>query len=304
LRSSGPLATGIDVARADLVVRAECRARGAALMGIVNVTPDSFSDGGLLLDPDAARARIDELVEAGASIIDIGGESSRPGAVPVPADEQIRRIEPAVLHAVGLKRALVSVDTTSAAVAARMLELGAEIVNDVSCLQDPALAGVVAAHDAVLLLMHARGPMTAMPGFSKYPESGYTDVIAEITTEWLSARDRAVTAGVPSQNVWFDPGIGFSKSARHSFEVIRRLREFTLLAVPIVVGPSRKSFISAVDAAPPTNRLGGTIAASLLAVQHGASVLRVHDVADIRQALAVARAILPSSGVHEEELRA
>ena len=307
LRVLAVLATRIGVGRADIVVQSECRARGAALMGIVNVTPDSFFDGGSLLDPGAARSRIEQLVADGASTVDIGGESSRPGASSIPADEQIRRIEPAVKHAVSLGRALVSVDTTSPVVARHMLELGADLINDVSCLADPELAGVVAAHDAVLLLMHARG---SMAGFSKYPESGYADVVAEVTTEWARARDRAVARGIPPERVWFDPGIGFSKSARHSFEVIQRLREFTLLGVPVVVGPSRKSFINAADgasaggAAPPSERLGGTIAACLAAAARGAAVLRVHDVADVRQALAVARAISPSSSVQEEELRA
>jgi dihydropteroate synthase len=310
LRVLAALATRIGVGRADIVVQSECRDRGAALMGIVNVTPDSFFDGGSLLDPGAARARIEQLIAEGASSVDIGGESSQPRASSVPADEQIRRIEPAVKYAVSLGRALVSVDTTSPVVARRMLELGADLINDVSCLADPELAGVVAGYDAVLLLMHARGPMSSMAGFSKYPESGYADVVAEVTTEWGRARDQAVARGVPTERVWFDPGIGFSKSARHSFEVIQRLREFTLLGVPVVVGPSRKSFINAADGAntgapaPPSERLGGTIAACLAAVEGGATVLRVHDVAPVRQALAVARAISPSSSVKEEELRA
>ena len=156
--------------------------RGAALMGVLNVTPDSFYDGGRHATPEAAARRIDELLAEGADILDIGGESSRPGAEPVPAAEQIRRIEPAVRYAVD-RGALVSVDTTSPEVAEHALRLGAVLVNDVSCLADPELAAVCARFGSGLVIMHSRGPMSKMPGFSQYPETGYRDVVAEVDAE-------------------------------------------------------------------------------------------------------------------------
>lgn len=264
-------------------------------MGVLNVTPDSFSDGGRYLDQTAACERVDALLAAGADLIDVGGESSRPGSEPVPASVQIARIEPAIRHALG-RGALVSVDTTSPEVASRMLELGAHVVNDVSCLSDVELARVVAQHDAVLVLMHCRGPMSQMAGFSVYPDDAYGDVVADVSSEWRAARDRATNAGMAPGAVYLDPGLGFGKNARHSYELVRRMAELSHEGVPVVVGPSRKSFLAAADAAPPGERLGGTIAACLLSVQRGASVLRVHDVFAMRQALDVARAASPIGG--------
>jgi dihydropteroate synthase len=259
-------------------------------MGVLNVTPNSFYDGGRYLGPEAALAHVDALADAGADIIDIGGESSKPGAHAVPAAEQLARIEPAVRAAVS-RGVLVSIDTTSPEVAERTLSLGAAIVNDVSCLSDPELARVTARHGAVLILMHARGHMQDMAGFSRYPDTGYGDVVADVLCEWRAARDRATAAGVRRDDVWLDPGIGFAKNARHSYAVLSGLARLTGEGVPVVVGASRKSFISAVDAAPAEQRLGGSLAACLLAAEQGASVLRVHDVRETRQALAVAHAI-------------
>jgi dihydropteroate synthase len=266
------------------------RTRGAALMGVLNVTPDSFFDGGRYLGEGPASSRIDQLCEEGAEIVDIGGESSRPGSEKVPASEQIRRIEPAVRHAVKAGRALVSVDTTLPEVADRMLGLGAHLINDVSCLSDPELARVAARHDAVLIVMHSRGPMSKMAGFSQYPETGYGDVVEDVRAEWHEAQKLALECGMRESNVWLDPGIGFAKNADQSFEILRRLAEFSKEGAIVVFGPSRKSFIAAVDGAPADRRLGGTIAACLLAADRGARVLRVHDVAEVKQALAVARA--------------
>lgn len=269
-------------------------------MGVLNVTPDSFYDGGRYLDEASAARRIEALVSEGADIIDIGGESSRPGSQPVPAAEQVARIEPAVRRAVaaGVK---VSVDTTSPEVADRMLSLGAHFINDVSCLADPELARVTARHQAVLVLMHARGSMSVMKGFSVYADDAYGDVVVDVLREWRAARDRALEAGLTPDRVWLDPGLGFAKNARHSWEILRRLPEFVAEGVPVVVGPSRKSFIGALDGSPPEGRLGGTIAACLLSVQRGAHVLRVHDVAAVRQALRVAREFEPmtSDGSNE-----
>lgn len=259
------------------------------LMGVVNTTPDSFYDGGRHFEPEAARARVDALLDAGAHVLDIGGESSRPGSVPVSASEQLARVAPALEHAVA-RGALVSIDTASADVAERALAMGARMVNDVSCLAEDELAAVAARAGAVLVLMHSREPMSTLQGFSRYPDDAYADVVRDVLSEWRRARDRAVAAGMPASDVWLDPGLGFAKNARHSFELLRRLDELCHEGVPVVVGPSRKSFIASLDGAPPSERLGGTIAACLEAVDRGARVLRVHDVFAVRQALAVARA--------------
>ncbi len=275
-------------------IESAARAEGAALMGVLNVTPDSFSDGGLFLPPGAAQAHIDALVAGGASIIDVGGESSRPGAEVVPPDEQIRRVGPAVDHAVR-RGALVSIDTTSPEVADFALRRGARIVNDVSCLSDPELARVTARYDAAIVVTHSRGPMAKMAGFSRWPEADYGDVVADVKAEWSDARDRAVALGVRPEHVFCDPGFGFSKSARHTLELLRRLHELRATGALLVVGPGRKSVISAVDPSAPGDRLGGTIAACILAVQRGATVLRVHDVREVRQALAVMRSATSSA---------
>ncbi len=253
-------------------------------MGIVNVTPDSFYDGGRHAGASSSQRHVDELIDEGADILDIGGESTRPGAPPVSADEQIRRIEPAVKHAVG-QNVLVSVDTTQPTVAEHALALGAQIINDVSCLADAKLARAVACHGGILVLMHSRGSMTTMPGFSVYPEKGYDDVVEDVKREWRRARDRAVDAGMDGASIWLDPGLGFNKNARHSLTLLGRLDELRTEGHPIVLGASRKSFIAHVDGSPPNERLGGSIAACILATKMGVSVLRVHDVRATLQAL-------------------
>jgi dihydropteroate synthase len=263
-------------------------------MGVLNLTPDSFYDGGRYEKADAAEARIDALLEEGAQILDVGAESSRPGSPIVPANEQKERLASALAHAVR-RGATVSVDTTSPDVADFALSAGARIVNDVSCLADPELARVAAHHDAVLILTHCRGPMSSMPGFSDWPDDDYSDVVEDVIAEWADARDRACAAGLDRDAVWCDPGLGFSKNARHSFDLLRGLGRFERLEAPIVVGPGRKSFIASIDSSPPEQRLGGTVAACLVAADNGASVLRVHDVAVVRQALAVARALAPEA---------
>ena len=168
---------------------------------------------------------------------------------------------------------------------------GARIVNDVSCLGNEELAEVAARHGAVLVLTHSRGPMTNMPGFSEWPDADYTDVVAEVRAELSDAAASAPLRGVRREHVWVDPGFGFSKNARHSFELLRRLDELASVGAVLVAGPGRKSFISSVDPSPATERLGGTIAACLMSVERGAKVLRVHDVREVRQALAVRKAL-------------
>jgi dihydropteroate synthase len=244
------------------------------LMGVVNVTPDSFSDGGLYLDPGAAIAHGVELAEAGAAILDVGGESTRPGAAPVPADEELRRV--------------ISVDTSKAAVAAAALDAGATIVNDVTALRgDPEMAALVADRGAGVVLMHMAGEPRTM---QENPE--YDDVVAEVR-DFLAARlAAAVAAGIEESRIWLDPGIGFGKTARHNFELLRGLGELAALGRPLVVGTSRKSFIGRSDGSAADERLGGTIATSILAATAGAAVLRVHDVREMDQALRVAAAVL------------
>ena len=276
----GPFSTRIEKLR---------RERGTLLMGVLNVTPDSFFDGGRFHAASDARARIDELAREGADVLDIGAESTRPGAAAISDEEQILRLEPALRHAVGTG-IWVSVDTASPKVARFALEHGAHLINDVSCLADVGLASVCAEFGAPLVLMHSRGPQAAMQGFSVYPDEGYGDVIEEVRLEWRAAKARAVEAGMLESEIYFDPGLGFAKNARQSFALLGGLARFRAEGV-IVVGPSRKSFIASVDGAPPSERLGGSVAAALLAVARGATIVRVHDVREVRQALAVAAVI-------------
>ena len=258
-------------------------------MGVLNVTPDSFFDGGRYDAPSSAARCIDQLVQDGADLLDIGGESTRPGAAAIPAQEQIARLGPALRHALGTG-VLVSVDTASPAVARHALGLGVHLVNDVSCLADSELAVVCAEYRAPLIVMHARGPAATMAGFSQYPEDGYADVVEDVRREWQSARERAVTAGMAPSDVYFDPGLGFAKSARQSYALLAQLARFKSEGL-VVVGPSRKSFIAAVDGTPPEQRLGGSVAACLLAAARGADIVRVHDVREVKQALRVAAVV-------------
>lgn len=261
-------------------------------MGVVNVTPDSFFEDSRRERDDAAD-RVVELARAGAQVIDIGGESTRPGSQPVPPREQWLRIEPALTRAVALGSVIVSVDTQSAEVAERSLRAGAHWINDVSCLADDELARVVRRQRAALVLMHSRPDMKDMRGFSDYPEAGYDEVVSDVRSEWSAARERAVAVGLAHEDVLFDPGFGFSKSARQSLELLRRLGEFRSLGATMVVGPSRKSFLARVDGAGPADRLGGTMAACLWAAREGASIVRVHDVHEVRQALGLWQLLEP-----------
>ncbi len=267
-------------------------------MGVCNVTPDSFSDGGRYLDVNAAIEHVDQLIAEGADVIDIGGESTRPGAASVPASEQILRVIEVVKHAAGMG-ACVSIDTTNPEVASACLDAGASVVNDVSCLRDEGLARAVAARGAALILMHARGTQTAMRGFSQYPEDGYGDVVRDVLAEWEAAAARAEKAGVSRAALVMDPGLGFAKSARQSGELLARLDEVVAaLDVPVAIGASRKSFLTLADAgATPGDRLGASIVAAVRAAEAGAKVLRVHDVRATRQALDLSQ-WLEAHGAH------
>ncbi|HWC49428.1 MAG TPA: dihydropteroate synthase [Solirubrobacterales bacterium] len=257
------------------------------LMGVVNVTPDSFSDGGLYLDPDEAIAHGLALAEAGAEILDVGGESTRPGADPVGEEEELRRVVP-VIRGLAASQSRLSVDTSKAPVAAAALDAGAEIVNDVTALRgDPEMGALCAERDATVVLMHMLGEPRTMQ-----EDPRYDDVVTEVKAFLAERLEAAVAAGIAEERVWLDPGIGFGKTAAHNMELLRRLDELHELGRPLVVGTSRKSFIGRVDGSPADQRLGGTIASSVLAAAEGADVLRVHDVAEMRQALAVAMAIL------------
>ena len=257
------------------------------LMGIVNVTPDSFSDGGLYLDPEAAIAHGEQLVEDGAEILDVGGESTRPGAEPVGVEEELRRVVP-VIEGLSGAGARISVDTSKAAVAAAALDAGAEIVNDVTALRgDPGMAPLCAERAATVVLMHMLGEPRTMQ-----EDPRYDDVVAEVKSFLAARLEAAAVAGIAEERVWLDPGIGFGKTAAHNLELLRRLGELRGLGRPLVVGTSRKSFIGRVDGSPADRRLGGTVASSVLAAAEGADVLRVHDVAEMRQALTVAAAVL------------
>ncbi len=259
-------------------------------MGIVNVTPNSFFDGGRYEAPEAGRQRVVQLLAEGADILDIGGESSKPGAPAVSAVQQLERIGAALTEALA-HDAIVSIDTANPSVADEALTRGAHIINDVTCLREPELAASVARHDAYLILSHARCHQSQMAGFSEWPDDAYEDVVEEVRGDLEAARERAVGLGVRAERVWFDPGLGFSKNARQSIELLARLAELVQGATPLVVGTSRKSFINSLHESPPEDRLGGTVAASLWASRAGAAVLRVHDVAALRQALLVDAAL-------------
>lgn len=256
------------------------------LMGVVNVTPDSFSDGGLFLDAEAAVSHGRELVEQGAEILDVGGESTRPGADEVSAAEELVRIEPVVAGLAGA--ATVSIDTSKLAVAEAALEAGASIVNDITALRrDPEIGGLCATHDARLILMHMRGDPHSMQ-----EDPVYEDVVDEVKSFLAERLEVALDAGVAAERVWLDPGIGFGKTLDHNLELLRRLGELRELGQPLVVGTSRKGFIGKIDGSVVGDRLGGTIASSVYAAAGGADVLRVHDVAEMAQAASVAGAIL------------
>jgi dihydropteroate synthase len=257
------------------------------VMGVVNVTPDSFSDGGQYLDPQAAVAHGLELENQGATILDVGGESTRPGALTVPVDEELRRVLPVLegLAAAGAA-ARLSVATSQAQVAARALAVGATFVNDVTALRgDPEMASVVAARGADCCLMHMLGDPRTMQ-----EDPRYDDVVDDVKA-FLEERLRfAVGQGIAEERIVLDPGIGFGKTVVHNLELLRRIDELVALGRPVLVGSSRKSFIGRLTGRAVDDRVGGTIATNVLAYAGGARLFRVHDVAPVHDALTVAAA--------------
>jgi len=274
----------------------------AWLMGVLNVTPDSFSDGGLYADPGRAVDRGLALVAEGADVVDVGGESTRPGSLPVPEAEELRRVVPVVEALRRQTPALLSVDTTKAAVARAALDAGADIVNDTSALRfDPAMAGVVARSGAAVVLMHMKGtPLTMQDA------PAYDDITGEIAAFFDDRIRVAEAAGIPRGRVIVDPGIGFGKSFEHNLELLRRQAVFHALGRPLLVGFSRKAFLGRILDRPPDERLEGTIAAAVLSVERGAHILRVHDVGPVARAVRAAEAILfvAADGASADEGRA
>ncbi|OYV35177.1 MAG: dihydropteroate synthase [Rhodospirillales bacterium 20-64-7] len=248
------------------------------VMGILNVTPDSFSDGGRFVDADAAIARGREMLAAGADILDVGGESTRPGATPISADEEIARILP-VLQALA-DEAVISVDTRNGATMAAALAAGASIINDVSGLRhDPKAAALVAAANCPVVLMHMRGsPMTMNC------QAHYADVARDVMAELVAIRDAAQAAGVKPANIALDPGLGFAKMGAQNLELLRETWAFVALGHPLVIGVSRKRFVGEFGGEADANkRFPGSLAAGLYALNQGAHILRVHDVAETVQ---------------------
>lgn len=258
------------------------------VMGILNVTPDSFSDGGRHLDPDDAVEQAKRMVEDGADLIDVGGESTRPGSAPVAVEEELRRVIPVIERIMKSGKACVSVDTSKARVAEEALAAGAAIINDVSALTaDPRMADVAARTGAGVVLMHLRGTPATMQSLATYD-----DVVAEVMAELRRRGQAAYIAGVLDEAIVYDPGIGFAKTYEHNLEIMRRLPEFRSLGRPVLVGPSRKAFVGrALGDLPVAERLEGTAAAVALAVAGGAAIVRVHDVKAMVRVIRVADAI-------------
>ena len=255
-----------------------------SVMGIVNVTPDSFSDGGVHLDPDVAARAARQMIEHGAAIVDVGGESTRPGSSGVSAEEELARVEPVLADLAG---APVSIDTSKAAVARRALELGVELVNDVTALRsDPELAGVIADAGCYVCLMHMQGEPRTMQ-----VNPVYDDVVSDVKRFLEERLAFAVEAGIDERKVCLDPGIGFGKTPAHNFELVRRLDELCSIGRPILIGLSRKSSFARLVGRDRVGTLAVSVGAAVSAYERGATILRVHDVRDHVEALAAAKAV-------------
>ena len=260
------------------------------VMGVVNVTPDSFSDGGLYLDPEAAIAHATELAAEGADILDVGGESTRPGAEAVGEAEEVARTQPVVEALTGESGpgVPVSIDTSKASVAGAALDAGAVIVNDVTALRaDPELASLCADRNCEVVLMHMLGTPRTMQD-----DPRYDDVVNDVKSFLVARISAAMEAGIDERRIWVDPGIGFGKTVAHNLELLRRLGELRELGRPVVVGTSRKSFLGKITGREVDQRLGATVASNVLAVAAGVDVIRVHEVAVAREAIAVAESVL------------
>jgi dihydropteroate synthase len=257
------------------------------IMGVVNVTPDSFSDGGAFEDPAAAVAHGRRLAREGATILDVGGESTRPGAERVPVEEELERVVP-VIEGLADVNARISIDTMKLAVAQAAVEAGASYVNDVTAFRnDPDLAAFVADRGLDCCLMHMLGEPRTMQH-----DPRYVDVVDDVKAFLSERMDAAIRAGVPEERIQLDPGIGFGKTLEHNLQLLRRLHELTDLGRPLVIGTSRKSFLGRITGRDVTERVHGTTATCVLALERGATVFRVHDVAAVADALAVAAATL------------
>ena len=257
-------------------------------MGVVNVTPDSFSDGGEFLDADAAVAHAVRLAEEGAGVVDVGGESTRPGADPVSEAAELERVIPVVERAAQTHGLRVSIDTAKLAVAEQAIQAGARVVNDVTAFRTaPELAGLVAQSGADCCLMHMQGEPRTMQA-----NPVYDDVVSDVRAFLEERLAFATGEGVPEERVWLDPGIGFGKTLEHNLELLRRLDEIVAIGRPVVIGTSRKSFLGKLSGRAEKERLPGTIATNVMALERGASIFRVHDVAQVADALAVAAATL------------
>jgi dihydropteroate synthase len=256
-------------------------------MGILNVTPDSFYDGGRHPDADAAFAYARRLISEGADVIDVGGESSRPGSAAISADEEMTRVIPVVTALRRESDVPISVDTTKSTVAAAALAAGADVVNDISAGRfDPAMLPLVAGRGATIVLMHMQGTPATMQTAPRYD-----DVVTEVAAFLRERIDAARAAGIAAERIWIDPGIGFGKTRAHNLALLANLDRLTGLGAPLLVGASRKRFLSADRPDTPDDRLAASLAAATLAAGAGAAIVRVHDVAATRRALAVADAV-------------
>ncbi len=262
--------------------------RRTHIIGILNVTPDSFSNGGLYHLPDRAIRRGEEMVEEGADLIDVGGESTRPGSLPISIDEELRRVIPVVKELVKKLKVPISIDTYKAEVARRALDVGVHMVNDISGLRDKSnLAKVVAEFDGPVVIMHMQGT----PG-NMQDNPHYGSVVPEIISFLREAARRALLSGIKREKIIVDPGIGFGKRTKHNLEIIKNLREFRSLSLPILIGVSRKSLIGDVLGLPVEDRLEGTAAAVVCSIMGGAHILRVHDVMPMVRVARMVDAIL------------
>lgn len=259
----------------------------AYIMGVLNLTPDSFFDGRMFLEPEAAVQHAFQMEAEGADIIDLGGESTRPGAQAVPLKEEFRRVLPVLKRLSGRLKVPISIDTYKSEVAERCIQCGAEMVNDISGLYfDPRMKEIVARHQVPVIVMHIKGTPRDM---QKDPQ--YRDLIGEILSFFRESISKADAAGVPADKIIIDPGIGFGKSFAHNLDILKGLESFKVLGKPIMVGVSRKSFLGKILDLPVDERLEGSIAAALYAVLRGANIVRVHDVAATVRALRTVEAI-------------